>query len=71
MALAISIVSEEKNIYVIPFDGKPQINDIVDAIKEKISQEGIMSITDWYWGFNYNITPEFAKELTKAINEID
>jgi len=71
MALAISIISEEKNIYIIAFDNRPQINDIVDAIKEKISQEGIMSIADWHFGVNYPITNEFLKELTKAINEID
>jgi len=71
MALAISFFSEDKNTFVVAFDNKPQINEVVDAIKDKMSQEGVMSIIDWHVGINYAVSDDFSKELTKAINQID
>jgi hypothetical protein len=71
MALAISFVSEQKNTFVVTFDGKPQINDIVDAIQDKMTQEGVMSIIDWHIGLNYALSEDFGKELINAINKID
>lgn len=71
MALAISFVSEQKNTFVVTFDGKPQINDIVDAIQDKMTQEGVMSIIDWHIGLNYALSEDFDKELINAINKID
>jgi hypothetical protein len=71
MALAISFISEDKNTFVVAFDNKPQINEVVDAIKDKMSQEGVMSIVDWHVGLNYAVSEDFGKELINAINQID
>ena len=71
MALAVAIVSEDKNTYVVAFDGQPQISDVVDAIKDKMRQEGIMRITEWSVGFNYPLGEDYGKDLLKAINKID
>ena len=70
MALAISFISEQKNTFVVTFDGKPQINDIVDAIQDKMTKEGVMSIIDWHIGFNYVLSEDFGKELAERINKI-
>jgi hypothetical protein len=70
MALAISIISEEQNTYVIAFDGKPSIDEIVDGIKDKMFDEVIMSIIEWHIGFNYELGESFATELSKRINQI-
>jgi|GEM_PF-4082444 len=71
MALAISFVSEEKNTFVVAFDGKPQISEVVETIKDKMNEEGVMSITDWHIGVNITLDHEYVKELTKAISRID
>jgi hypothetical protein len=72
MAVAISIVSEEQNIYVVAFDGKPSISDIVEGVKDKIVSEGIMFIRDWEIGFNFDMNHYYdLNELRKAIDSID
>lgn len=71
MALAVSFVSEEKNTYVVAFDGQPKIDDVVDAIKDKMRQEGVMSIMEWCVGFNYSLDKDYGKNLLNAINQID
>jgi hypothetical protein len=71
MALAISFVSEDKNTFVVAFDGKPQISEVVETIKDKMNEEGVMSITDWHIGVNIALDHEYVRELTKAISRID
>ena len=71
MALAISIVSEEQNTYVVAFDGKPSISEIVEGVKDKITKEGIMFIRDWEIGSNFELNYYDATELRKAIDSID
>jgi hypothetical protein len=71
MALAISFISEDTNLYVVAFDGKPKINDIVQEIEDKMRDEAIMSIREWEVGANFELDHYDMNELRKAIDSID
>lgn len=71
MALAISFISEDTNLYVVAFDGKPKINDIVQEIKDRMREEAVMFIREWEVGANFELDHYDMHELQKAINSID